>query len=179
MRISISSLLLFFFVIASAACEKVATPGHADSTTTAVDGSAATYAEPGSGATSAETPAEAEGTAVGNAESPRAETVKWRDVTLPIGTILPVILDTDVGSDISREDTLVKAHLSRAVSIDGATALSENSEVTGVITDATRAGKTKGRSHVSLRFTKLVPQGTDLSYPIETAAIGRMLPQRA
>jgi hypothetical protein len=59
------------------------------------------------------------------------------------------------------------------VSIDGATAVPANSEVTGVITDATRAGKVKGRSHVSLRFTKLMPEGTELSYPIATAAIGR------
>lgn len=162
MRNFMSSALLVF-VIGSAACQRVATPRNADSGTAAGN-------IPGS------TPAEATGEiapAVAEKGEERGEDAKWRDVTLPVGTVLPVVLDGDVGSDISREDSMVRAHLSRAVSIDGATALAENSQVTGVITDATRAGKVKGRSHVSLRFTKLVPQGADMSYQIETAAIGR------
>jgi hypothetical protein len=175
MRISISSLL-FLFVIGSAACEKVATPGHSDTTT----GQSGTAAAPLAGAPGTATAEASEATPLpaGKAESPGAESsgaevIKWRDVTLPIGTVLPVVLDTDVGSDISRVDAPVKAHLSHAVTIDGATALPENSEVTGLITDATRAGKAKGRSHVSLRFTKLMPEGAEMSYPIETAAIAR------
>jgi hypothetical protein len=100
----------------------------------------------------------------------------WHEVTLPAGTVLPVILDTAVGSDISREESAVRAHLREAVSVNGTPAIPENSALTGVITDATPAGKVKGRSHVSLRFDTLVPHGADERYVIQTATIGRTGP---
>jgi len=106
----------------------------------------------------------------------RAAAETWREVTLPAGTVLPVVLDTAVGSDISTEESSVRAHVSKAVSVDGTAAIPENSAVTGVITDATRAGKVKGRSHLSLRFNTLVPHGSDERYTIQTATIGRTGP---
>src|SRR5206468_12939993 len=46
----------------------------------------------------------------------------------------------------------------------------------GVITDATRSGKVKGRAHVGMRFTTLVPRGGEERYQIRTAAISRLAP---
>jgi uncharacterized membrane protein len=43
--------------------------------------------------------------------------------------------------------------------VNGATALPEGSAVNGVVTDAKRSGKVKGRAHVALRFDSVIPRG--------------------
>ncbi|MBI4487206.1 MAG: hypothetical protein HY655_14480 [Acidobacteria bacterium] len=53
------------------------------------------------------------------------------------------------------------------------------SRVSGVVTDATRSGKVKGRAHVAVRFDTLAPQGPDFAdnrYAISTAPAGRTAP---
>lgn len=100
----------------------------------------------------------------------------WREVTIPAGTALPLVLDTGVGSDISRVEQPVQAHLARAVVVHGATALPQGSAVSGVVTDAVRSGKVKGRAHVAVRFTSVAPRGVDERYRIRTAAVGRTAP---
>src|SRR5207253_3989974 len=47
------------------------------------------------------------------------------------------------------------------------------SRINGVVTDATRSGKVKGRAHVAVRFDSLVPSGSDQRYRIDTASVGR------
>ena len=42
----------------------------------------------------------------------------WREVTIPAGTPLPIVLDTTVGSDTSSVEQPVEAHLARAVLLD-------------------------------------------------------------
>ena len=96
-----------------------------------------------------------------------------REVTLPAGTELPVILDTTVASDSSIVEAPVRAHLSRAVLVDGQPVLAEGSTVSGVVTDATRSAKVKGRASIGLRFDSLTPAGDDERYRIQTAAISR------
>jgi hypothetical protein len=98
------------------------------------------------------------------------------EVTIPAGTELPIVLDTSVGSDTSRVEQPVRAHLSRAVVVNGEAALAEGSIVSGVVTNATRPGKVKGLGHVGLRFDTVVPRGDDERYRIDTAAIGRTAP---
>jgi hypothetical protein len=100
----------------------------------------------------------------------------WREITIPAGTRLPIILETAVASDTSRVEQAVQAHIARAVSVQGVTVLPAGSRVSGVVTDATRSGKVKGRAHVGLRFDTLVPQGADERYTIHTAAVGRTAP---
>jgi hypothetical protein len=102
-----------------------------------------------------------------------------REVTIPAGTQLPITLDTTVGSDISRIEEAVTAHLTRPVVIHGNTVLPAGSRVAGVVTDATRSGRVKGRAHIAVRFDSITPTGpgADSSrYRIETAAIGRTAP---
>jgi hypothetical protein len=89
--------------------------------------------------------------------------------------MLHVALETAVGSDISRVEEPVRARLTRAISVHGAAVVSEG-DVSGVVTDATRSGKVKGRAHVAIRFNTLVPQSGDTAdarYRIETAAVAR------
>jgi hypothetical protein len=99
-----------------------------------------------------------------------------REVTIPEGTELPIVLDTNVGSKTSRVEEPVRAHLSRAISVDGQPVLPEGSIVSGVVTDATPAAKVKGRAHLAVRFDSITPRGGDERYRIETAAVGRTAP---
>jgi hypothetical protein len=96
-----------------------------------------------------------------------------RDVTIPAGTLLPIVLDTPVGSDTSRVEERVTAHLSRRVTFHGETVLAQGSRVTGVVTDVRRSGRVKGRAHLAVRFDSLSPSGDDQRYPIRAASIGR------
>jgi len=100
----------------------------------------------------------------------------WHDVTLPAGTVLPVVLDTTVGSDISRIEQPVRGHLARGVVIGGRTVVGGGSAVSGVVTDAKRSGRVKGLAHVAMRFDTLTPSGADERYRIRTASIGRTAP---
>ena len=102
--------------------------------------------------------------------------VEEREITIPAGTELALVLDTAVGSDTSKVEQSVRAHLSRPVAVDGQPVLAEGSSVSGVVTDAVRSGKVKGRAHVAVRFDGLVPAGADQRYRIETAAVGRTAP---
>lgn len=100
----------------------------------------------------------------------------WREVTIPAGTSLPIVLDTTVNSATSRVEEPVAAHLARAISVGGVAVLPAGSRVSGVVTDATRSAKVKGRAHVGIRFDSLTPQGDDQRYEIRTAGVGRTAP---
>ena len=109
----------------------------------------------------------------GSSAAAGAATPVWREVTIPAGTSLPVVLDTSVGSETSRAEEAVTAHLSRSITVGGMTALPEGSRVSGVVTDATRAAKVKGLAHVAVRFNSVTPRGDDQRYDIRTTSIGR------
>jgi len=97
----------------------------------------------------------------------------WREVTIPAGTSLPIVLDTTVSSATSRVEEPVAAHLARAVTVGGVAVLPAGSRVSGVVTDATRSAKVKGRAHVAVRFHSVTPSGDDERYDIRTTSIGR------
>jgi hypothetical protein len=108
------------------------------------------------------------------ASSGRARSV--REVTIPSGTRLPIVLDTTVGSATSQVEQSVQAHLARPIVVQGLTVLDKGSRVSGFVTDATRSGKVKGRAHVAIRFETVTPYGDDERYRIETATISRTAP---
>jgi len=94
-------------------------------------------------------------------------------ITVPAGTTLPIVLETSVGSDISHAEEPVSARITRPITVDGVTAIPGGSTLDGVVTDATRAGKVKGRAHVALRFESLSPAGHEERYPVQTSPIAR------
>jgi hypothetical protein len=114
-----------------------------------------------------------EGALATKASDAETEARRWREVVLPAGTALPVTLDTSVASDTSRVEDRVTAHLTKAIVVEGVTAIPEGSSVSGVVTDATRAGKVKGTSRLALRFDSLTPAQTDERYEIETSTVAR------
>ena len=97
------------------------------------------------------------------------------DVTLPAGTVLPVALETSVGSDISRVEQPVTGRLRRALVVGGAEVLPAGTVVSGHVTTAQRPGKVKGRGLIAMRFTKLDTPGAG-STAISTATVSRMAP---
>ena len=98
-----------------------------------------------------------------------------REVTLPRGTLLPVTLDTAIGSDISRVEQPVHGHLRRAVLRNGVEVLPAGTEVNGYVTSARRPGRVKGRGYVAVRFTDVNVPGEGHER-ISTASVGRMAP---
>jgi hypothetical protein len=109
-------------------------------------------------------------------EAVATPTVTVRELTIPAGTRLPIVLDTTVASDTSQIEQPVQAHLANAIVVDGVTALPSGSRVSGVVTDATRSGKVKGLAHVAVRFDTIVPRGDDERYRIQTGSVGRTAP---
>jgi hypothetical protein len=98
------------------------------------------------------------------------------EIIIPMGTSLPVVLDTSVGSDISRVEQPVHGHLSRTVYVNGAAAIPAGSAVSGYVTSARRSGKVKGRAYVAMRFSSLTRRGESEDYRIQTGNVGRLAP---
>ena len=103
------------------------------------------------------------------------DSVKYREVTLPAGTVLPVDLQTAVGSDTSRVEQPVTGRLRRGVTSHGVEVLPAGTTVSGHVTAAQRPGKVKGRGMIAMRFTQLDTPGEGRT-PISTATISRLAP---
>lgn len=100
---------------------------------------------------------------------------EYREVTLPVGTVLPVDLGTTVGSDISRVEQAVEGTLRSAVRSNGVEVLPAGTAVSGYVTAATRPGKVKGRGFIAMRFTRIDTPGAG-STQMSTATISRTAP---
>jgi hypothetical protein len=162
MRITLTSLLLAS-ALAGGGCNRseATTPGNA-------------LASPaGANRDAAANPVATAGRIEPRAAEPVPVAAAWREVTIPAGTLLRITLDTPVGSDTSRVEEPVTAHVARSIQVHGDTVLPAGSRVTGVVTDATRSAKVKGRAHVAVRFDSLSPSGDDQRYAIRTASVGR------
>lgn len=96
-----------------------------------------------------------------------------REITIPAGTNLRIVLDTPVGSRTSRVEESVQAHLAQPITVDGQTVVAEGTPVSGVVTEATRSGKVKGRARLAVRFDTLAPRGDSERYTIATTTVGR------
>lgn len=100
---------------------------------------------------------------------------EFREVTLPSGTVLPVDLETAVGSDTSRVEQAVSGRLRRGVTVQGVEALPAGTVVNGHVTAVDRPGKVKGRGMIALRFNQLDTPGAGTTR-ISTATISRLAP---
>jgi hypothetical protein len=159
MRVTLCSVLVAGVLVVGCNRSDAATSGNA-------------LATPVSGARE---PAPAPVATVGRADAADAGAMAKTEseITIPAGTLLTVALDTPVASDTSRVEQAVTAHLTRPVRLRGRTVLAAGSRVSGVVTDATRSAKVKGRAHVAMRFDSLTSHGDDQRYAIRTASVGR------
>ena len=170
--------------VAAGGCDRSGTKASdaaVPATTTATPGPG-TPAQSGAALTSSQTPAPpasasavAAPTAAAPAPAPTATAPApvVREVTLPAGTQLPIVLETTISSEGSRVEEAVHAHTARPVVVHGETVLAEGTRLSGVVTNATRSGKVKGLAHISVRFDTLSPRGDDERYTIRTAAVER------
>src|SRR6188768_994742 len=72
-----------------------------------------------------------------------------RELTLPAGTVLPLTLDSLVASDTSRVEDSVRAHVRRAIVVNGRTIVPAGSTLIGNVTSVERPGRVKGRGYVA------------------------------
>ena len=98
---------------------------------------------------------------------------RWREVTVPAGTVLPIRLEESVASDRSRVEDAVSATLVEPITVEGVTAVPAGSRVTGVVTRSTRAGRVKGVAQLSIRFDSIRPTGSEALYRVRTAPVAR------
>lgn len=104
-----------------------------------------------------------------------APAAAYREVTLPAGTVLPVDLETAVGSDISRVEQAVQGRLRAPVRLNGVEVLPVGTAVSGHVTAAERPGRVKGRGMIAMRFTRIDTPGAGTS-EMRTATISRLAP---
>lgn len=125
----------------------------------------------------AETPAATSGTSEAKpaeVPAPDGTTTRYRDVTIPAGTALSVRLRTAIGSDTSRPEQRVDGTLARDVTIGGVEVLDSGATLRGIVTNAERSGRVKGRANVAFKFDQISANGT--VYPISTRTISREAP---
>jgi len=109
------------------------------------------------------------GQASAPAPAPRYEPVVK---TLAAGTELQVALDTPVSSATSKVGDSVRAHLTQAIIVDGATAIPEGSSVVGTVTEAVPVKKIGGAASVGVRFDAV-------ELPGQTVVIDASIQQKA
>ena len=78
-----------------------------------------------------------------------------REVTIPVGTTLPLTLTSSVASDTSALEDGVTAVLTGPITIDGRDVLPAGAQLAGAVTGVEDSGRVKGRAMVTFRFTSL------------------------
>ncbi len=114
-------------------------------------------------------------TGIASSPVPAVKGEEYREITIPAGTVLPVDLETSVGSDISRVEQPVRGALRRAVFVRGVEVLPAGTALAGHVTRAQRPGKIKGRGLIAMRFTELDAPGEGRTR-ISTATVSRIAP---
>ncbi len=82
-------------------------------------------------------------------------------IVIPEGTVLPVVLETELSSDKSREGDVIVARLSEDVKVGERVVLKEGTELRGLVTSAVPSGRVKGRAQLAFDFDKLVADGKE------------------
>lgn len=100
---------------------------------------------------------------------------RYREVTLPAGTMLPLTLRTSVGSDTSNVEDQVRATLRSDVTRNGVEVLPAGTAVIGHVTDAQRSARVKGRATLAFRFTRVDLPGAGTT-SIRTGTVARIAP---
>jgi hypothetical protein len=161
--------------IAASACADTpqnGTPGNAFNSSAAkpASGPAATPVS-----TTGNSPSSAPAVTSSAPAAPTPAAPAYREVTLPAGTVLPVDLETSLGSDISRVEQRVNGRLRRAVTSGGVEVLPAGTAVIGHVTAAERPGRVKGRGSIAFRFTEIDTPGAGTTR-MSTGTISRIAP---
>src|SRR5438105_3490060 len=84
---------------------------------------------------------------------------EYREITIASGTALPLEMTTTISSKSAAVEAPVSAKLRNAIMINGDTAIPAGTVLRGNVTDVERAGRVKGRAHVSFAFNEATVRG--------------------
>jgi hypothetical protein len=93
---------------------------------------------------------------------------RHESVVVPDSTAVHVTLNNAIASNENRPGDHFKATVSEPVLIDGKTVIPEGAQVTGLVVDARRSGRLKGRARLQLALETV--DTTTGSYQLETAS---------
>jgi hypothetical protein len=96
---------------------------------------------------------------------------RYREITIPAGTILHLQLTSAVASDSSKVEDTVRAELRRPITVNGRKVVPAGTDVNGRITAVQRAGRVKGRAQLAFRFDSMRVDGD--TYEMDTAGVTR------
>jgi hypothetical protein len=170
-KISAGASVLALIVVTAAACD-TSHPAVTknDAAPTASQPPAAT----GTTGTASPAPVEPVEPAKPSEPANRTAAPAAREITIPAGTTLSVRLQSPIGSDTSRPEQRIDGMLTRDVRIGGVEALGAGASLRGIVTNAERSGRVKGRANVAFKFDHISSGGT--LYPISTRTISRVAP---
>ena len=94
------------------------------------------------------------------AEAPAPRLPEYRELTIPAGTSLPLEMTTTISSASAEVEAPVAAKLSNDLTINGETAIPAGAILSGNVTDVERAGRVKGRAHLSFTFNQINMNGS-------------------
>jgi hypothetical protein len=85
-----------------------------------------------------------------------------KEFTVPAGTSLAVTVLSNLGSETSQVEDVVKGSLAKPIVIDGTTVAPQGAEVRGVVSDAKKSGRVKGKASLGIAFDRLTVRGETL-----------------
>jgi len=97
-----------------------------------------------------------------------------REVTIPSGTTLAMVLTNSIASDTSAVEDVVTAELTAPISIDGREALPAGTRLTGVVTAVDTSDRIKGRAMIAFHFTSL--STGDQRYALQSLPLSHVAP---
>jgi hypothetical protein len=97
-----------------------------------------------------------------------------REVTIPAGTALTLVLTNSIASDTSAVEDAVTAELTNPITVDGRDALPAGTRLTGAVTAVDGSDRVKGRAMIAFRFTSL--RTGDTTYSLQTNPVSHLAP---
>ena len=99
--------------------------------------------------------------------TPLPPAARFREYTVPEGTMLSLKLATGIDSGTNRVEDPVQATLTQAVSSGRDEVLPAGSAVRGIVSAVDSSGKVKGLASITLHFTSVAAAGRDDRYDID------------
>jgi hypothetical protein len=101
---------------------------------------------------------------------------EYREVIVPEGTLIPIVLQSHVASDASFLEDPVRARVRTPIVVRGITVIPAGSELTGHVTTAKRSGRVRGVARIGFRFDSLEIEESGRGEAIRTTAVTRYAP---
>jgi hypothetical protein len=78
-----------------------------------------------------------------------------RKVTIPEGTVIPVVLAERVSTEVQKQGDTFSAHLSEPLVVDGLVIAEKNAAVLGRVVSSEQGGKVRGSAELAIELTQI------------------------